>query len=376
MWLEHTKSGKVQFREYYIDPLTDKKKTVSVTYNKHTRKTEQEALIMLQKKIEKKIKEATNRVPSAENMTFKELVDQWLEEYKTIYKEGTIKNRKDTTNIICKRFGTLLLKNLNVSMFNNYLLELKQSGLKENTVKSYHSALNLVLKFGKSYGFITDKNLLDGLKLPKYNQTKTDKDVSYLEREELAKVIEQLEKSEYHEIARLCLIQTHTGLRIGELVGIDYDRQIDFGNSSIVIDRAYSSKTNKFDLPKTNAIRTIYFNEDTKKLLLEQIQYTKIKTLEKGFTKDPILFKNGQDKPLQHSTINKILSRVVNIDRQISTHIFRHTFIAYMIEQGTPMELIAKHVGHSTTNTIQKFYYHFTEKMDNELQKEIGKMEI
>src|SRR5699024_9411352 len=98
MWIEHTKSGKVQFREYYIDPLTGKKKTVSITYNKHTRKTEQEALIILQKKIEKKIKEATNRVPSAENMTFKELIDRWLKEYATTCKESTVSSRKSLAN--------------------------------------------------------------------------------------------------------------------------------------------------------------------------------------------------------------------------------------------------------------------------------------
>lgn len=374
MWFEKTKSGKVQFREHYIDPLTGKKKTVSITYNKHTRKNEQEALLMLQKKIQ----EAMNRVPSAKNMTFKELIDRWLKEYATTCKESTVSSRKSLANQIERRIGDVLLDKLDVSMFNNYLLDLKQRGLKENTVNTHYSTIRLILKFGKSYGFISDNKLLNELIFPKYSTIQSDDDITYLERDELTAIIEQLEDNGYHEIARLCLIQTYTGLRIGELVGIDYERQIDFENNSILIDRTYNGngKSGKFDLPKTNIIRTIYFNNETKKLLLEQIQYTKIKTMQRGFSKDPLLFKNRIGNPLRYSSVNRILKNNLDMEKKITTHIFRHTFIAYMIEQGTPMELIAKHVGHTNTKTIQKYYYHFTEKMDRDLQKEILRMEL
>lgn len=372
MWFEETKSGKIQFREYYTDPLTGKKKTVSITYNKHTRKNEQEALLMLQKKIDEKI----NQAFSAKDMTLSELIDRWLAEYSTIHKRNSIILRTNTSNVIKRSFGDILLKNLRVPMVNAFLLQQKQNGLKESTVSNYHTTFNLIFKFGKAYGFITDHHLMDGLKMPNFKQNETGEDISYLERDELSEVVKQLQEANYHELARLCLIQAYTGLRIGELIGIDYERQIDFDNDSILIDRTYNYRTRTFELPKTNKDRIIHFNEEAKKLLIEQIQHTKIKTMQKGFTKETLLFKNNAGNPMNVNSINVNLQRLVNIKKDITTHIFRHSFIAYMIEQGTPMELIAKHVGHTTTSTIQKFYYHFTEKMDEDLRDEILKMEL
>lgn len=62
--------------------------------------------------------------------------------------------------------------------------------------------------------------------------------------------------------------------------------------------------------------------------------------------------------------------------KKISTHIFRHTFITRMVENKVDKELIAKHVGHSSTKMIDEVYGHFTSKMDSELKSVIQTYKI
>ena len=52
MWIEN-KNDKYMFRESYIDPLTEKKKIVSVTMKSKSRASQKQAKIILSEKIEK-----------------------------------------------------------------------------------------------------------------------------------------------------------------------------------------------------------------------------------------------------------------------------------------------------------------------------------
>lgn len=367
MWVEKTKTGKFQFRERYINPLTGKEHTVSITFNKHTRKTEQEALLILNEKIEKKIATSVN------DITFEQLSDKWLVHYKTVVKPSTYDNRKRLLKQVNQVLGHIQLSQLDYSNINNYLFDLKANNYSESSVKSYKTIVSLIIDFGLTLGDLKDYALLERIKLPQFRKEQ-EQDIHYLEQDELKSLVKQLKSQGYYEIARLCLIQAYTGMRFGELVALDYDKHIDFVNNTIKIERTWYLDKKQFLSPKTNQVRTIHFNKRTKELIQEQIQYTKILTMKQGLKKNNLLFKNNLSEPIRNTSVNKILKTQVDINKPISTHIFRHTFIAMMTEQGTSPKLIADHVGHTTTNTIEKYYTHFTEKMNEELANEIEKL--
>lgn len=374
MWPEHTKSGKVQFREYYIDPLTGKKKTVSITYNKHTRKTEQEALIMLQKKIEEKLADSNKKV------TFKELSEKWLPIYKKQVKTSTYYNNVTYLKQFNRVIGDVLLDNLTSAHINNITLDLFEKDYRYDTVRGMVSSVKSVLKFGKKYGYLVDNSILEGIHIPKINLPNKEerRTYKYLEHEELSSVIEQLEEVNHHEVARMCLLQVSTGLRHGELISIDYKKHIDFKERTLLIERTWYHRKRMFQTPKSGHSRTIYFNEQTERLLREQIQFARIKVLQNGLdATNHLLFTNLQNEPFTNSYTNEVLARHVEIkNKNVRTHIFRHTFIAYMLEKGTNVKLIAEHVGHTDTQMIQSFYDHFTERMNEELKETINDFSI
>lgn len=369
MWMEETKSGKIQFREHYIDPLTGKKKTVSITYNRHTRKIEQEALIILQKKIEEKLADSNKKV------SLEELSKKWLPIYQKQVKTSTYYNNVTYLKLINRKIGDIQLDKLVPAHINNVILDLFEKDYKYDTVRGMVSSLKNVLRFGEKYGYLVDNSILEGIHIPRINMSsKADKRMyKYLEHEELSSVIEQLEEVNHHEVARMCLLQVSTGMRHGELISIDYKEHINFEERTILIERTWYHRKRMFQTPKSGHSRTIYFNEQTEQLLREQIQFSRIKVMQNGLdSTNHLLFTNLKNEPFTNSYTNEILERHVKIkNKNVKTHIFRHTFIAYMLEKETDTKLIAEHVGHTDTKMIQDFYDHFTEKMDKKLKETI-----
>lgn len=370
MWVEEEVNSKgkniFRFREEYEDPLTGKTKKVSVVYAKNNRRIRRKALLELQEIINERQR------TSAADMSFGALADEWLIDYKETVKSGTYKGMASRA----KQLGDLrdiLLPKLSPAHINRFLRNLKNKGLAKGSVSSYYTMFRMIIDFGLTYGDLKDKNIYEEIKMPNFPTEEPKEDWKFLEQDELDKLIKQLRELGYEEIARMCLLQTYTGTRNSELTVINFEKNIDWENKSILIDRTYVQSTKDYNSPKTGKSRTIYFNPETEKLLKEQIRYTQVKTMSRGLAKDPILFKNTKGAPLTSNNMWYIFNKVNIPYKPISTHIFRHTFIARAIEQNMPIHLIAKHVG-DTVETIDKHYRHFTKTMDEQLKVELQDM--
>ena len=371
MWIEQLPNGKYKYVERYEDPLTGKVKKVSLTHIKKNNRVEKEMFMKLQEKIKKNLSQ------SAVDISFKELTAKWLKVYEKQVKASTYFGNHSYTKIINRQIGEINLKSLTIAHLNNTILSFFDNGYAYDTVKNVVGTIRNIIKFGLEYGYLKDRELLHGINLPKINKREKD-DLKYLERDELQTVVEQLTKAGYEEIARMALIQTYTGMRYGEMIALDYDNHINFKDKTITIERTWYHRKKLFNSPKNGKTRIIHFNLETEKLLKDQIIYSKNKTMMYGLDKKQrLLFINLHSEPFTNSYANELLGKHVSIpEKRVTTHIFRHTFISLMVEQGIELSLIAKHVGHSNTNMIQKVYAHFTNKMNEDLKSAIDDFTI
>lgn len=371
MWIEELDNGKYKYVERYTDPLTGKQRKVSLTHTKKNNRVEKEMFLMLQENIDTKLKK------SSANIDFRTLTDKWLAVYKKQVRASTFNGSTSYMIVINRDIGGTLLEKLKVAHLNSAILNLFDNGYSYGTVKGMVGSIRNIIRFGLKFGYLTDRELLNGIEIPKINVNEKD-DFKFLERYELQKVVNQLEEKGYSELARMCLIQTYTGMRYGELIGLDYTKHIDFINKTILIERTWYHRKKIYQPTKDGKPRTIHFNEETEKLLKEQIQHTKLKVMSHRLDKSKHhLFINYHSEPLTNSYTNELLGKHVNVpNKHVTTHIFRHTFISLMVEQGTELALIAKHVGHADTNMIEKVYAHFTEKMDKDLQNAINDFSV
>lgn len=371
MWIEELDNGKFKYVERYTDPVSGKSRKVSMTHTKKNKRVEKEMFIRLQEKIEERIS------VRSEEMTFEELSEKWHAVWSQTVKVSTSIDRQSKLNIINAEIGNVDIGQLTAGTINHFILELFDRGFKHASVKGYVTIIKQVIRFGFQYDLISNIDFIQKIEIPRINLSKSN-ELKYLERHELKSVADQLVAAGHEEMARVFLIQTQTGMRYGELSALDYKKHINLEKQTIRIERTWNVTAKKFETPKSGEPRTIHFNDETKQLIKKQINHANIKKMAKGLRRDNnLLVSNGSNRPYSHTQAGYVLNAHVSIkNKHVTTHIFRHTFITMMVEQGTDMLLIARHVGHKNTDMIQRVYAHFTDKMDKDLRNEINSLDI
>ncbi|MGF3113520.1 tyrosine-type recombinase/integrase [Facklamia sp. P9177] len=369
MWIEDLPNGKYKFCERYEDPLTGKTKKVSITNLKKTKAIREQMLIKLQEKINKNLNELDVR-----SIPFSELIDKWL----VIDDQKSIGQTKITHKVHTDKFkevlGDLKTDKITASVFNNYLLSLTEKNLAYVTVAGYKNTLSLILQFGKKLGYF-QTNLHEELQIEKLNVTKTNPD-KYLEKEEIDIIINYLETTKRSEMARIIKLQLLTGTRINELLSLDFEEQIDFKNKTVNINRNYNHALKEFGPPKHGSSRIININQEAINLFKEQIRCTKMKMIKykQIDSSNSLLFITRNGRILDPGSLNRIIKKIPGLEKEVTTHYFRHTFIVRMIENKIPFHLIAEHVGHKNTRMIEDIYYHFSDSMKSELKSAIDEL--
>ena len=101
MWMEELPNGKYKFFERYKDPYTEKLKKVSVTMEKKTSQARNQAALLLQEKIQKKL-----NTKNEKNITFGEVYNLFYQQWKKTVKESTKHSYSFIDNVI-KKEGTI-----------------------------------------------------------------------------------------------------------------------------------------------------------------------------------------------------------------------------------------------------------------------------
>lgn len=91
-------------------------------------------------------------------------------------------------------------------------------------------------------------------------------------------------------------------------------------------------------------------------------------------TKNKFLFLNNNGNPIHTNSANKFLNRVrerTHIKKDISSHIFRHTHVSKLAEEGYSLEMISARVGHTNSDITRRIYTHVTKKSRNNFDQQM-----
>lgn len=370
MWIEEVKNANNEIKAYkyierYVDPLTGKMKRTSINNVKNTAGVRKEMAKRLNEKIVSILSDQ-----EVKEIMFKELSEKWLAVYKgTQIKESTYNSRVLTLNVVNRKLGKHIANRITSVMVNNYLLDRLQE-VKYSVVNNDKWVIENILAFGRSYGYVDKSNTLT-ITLPKINVSEKSA-FKYLETNEVQSVVQQLEAFGRYDHARLVQIQVSTGMRVGELLALDYNTDIDLENETISITKTYHPNDKKLYPPKNGKSRTISIDMHTKHLIQEQISHTKKQTLMYNIDRNnTLLFKSNKGNYVAQNSLTYWFDKIEIEGKHITSHIFRHTFITRMVENGIREKYIAEHVGHSNTDMIQRVYTHFTKQMSENLKEAI-----
>lgn len=376
MYIEerHGKDGiKYRYCEKFYDPRFAKWRRKSVTFNNKTRETKKRAQEMLANAIQK---ELGNVVMDSRT------IHSVIEEYKKIYK----KNVKRTTFLSVERqyeefeefidsnriITTITTQDLN--RFFDFLLY--QKNLANQTTSAYKSRLNKLFQYATKNGYI-ETNPIEACIIEYKARTESKKNPNkFLEDDEYNRLIEYTRKINLR-YAMLFEWMYMTGMRVGEALALTWDK-IDLKSEPPVAHVSSTLEYHQLKIkdvyastsPKTTAsIRSVSLPNRCIEILA---QIEEIEGNNRGF-----IFTTSKHTPISITAINTFLRthrERMGIDKNISTHIFRHTHISKLAEMGLPLYSIQARVGHENSQVTESIYLHITKKMKDEVYNAIQNM--
>ena len=380
MWMEELPNGKFKFFERYKDPYTEKLKKVSVTMEKKTPQARNQAAILLQEKINQKLGE---KQYSVSNITFEKLYEEFEENWKHGVKNSTVYASKNVKKEILKQIeGDYLVRNIDRRLLQKVIDQLLQDGRSHNYVSKIKFKLNQIMKFAVRMNYI-DTNEMLFVEMPRKVITTDDlrkKNTKYLDQKEFKLFIQNLKEealcdyriTKYIRIAKVLFL---TGMRYGELAALNYKEDIDFSKKTIHIKHTYDFRQKERTTPKTiKSDRVITAPQKVLDIIKEQI----IENATNGFDTD-FIFINTLGEPITNSRVISALKRhgqKIGIDKNITTHMFRHSHISLLAELGIPLTAIMDRVGHSDSKTTLEIYSHVTQKMVSDISSKLDKIKL
>lgn len=339
------------------------------------------------------------------NITF----EDWADKFLAIYKNSGIKNqtyltRRSQFKRLKSIFGPIKLKDITGLQYQDYLNSLKDQGKSKSTIDGFHAAMLMLMQAASSppYNLISN-NIAREVKPPKFKETverlkKSKAKVKYLEKDEVVLFLKTaynlaergsttIEILRDRQNARALDILIYTGLRIGEMCGLE-DDDIDNENKRLniikTLDVQHGIENYILDTPKNeSSIREVDVTRHVLNRFKEQsIERKKLQLIFGSNYYKPannFVFRNARRKtgcPLSPLEIARFMTEVLTesgLPLELTPHKLRHTYTSLSAEAGIQLSAIQRQLGHTNDADTTLIYNHVTkarrrtdmEKLDN-----------
>ncbi|UUY69356.1 tyrosine-type recombinase/integrase [Staphylococcus warneri] len=334
--------------------------------------------------IERQIRNGDYIAPST--YTFKQVAEDWIKQYSNEVKISSVRAREKAIYHAVERFNTYPIQSIKKHDYQRFVDDMSALYSK-NYVDSIVASTNMIFKYAYEMKLI--KVLPnEGIKRPKKKVSVEELENSkihkkFLEKDELFEFL-QVAKNQHAPLNSFEIFTTlaYTGCRAGEILALKWS-DIDFDNNTISITKTYYNPNNnkkKYQIltPKTeSSIGKISVDPNVIKMLRDYKINIQDQWKNELYNDNDFVFTDNNGYPLVIKKlsmwIQTIMSRT-NIHKNISTHSFRYTHCALLIEAGVHIKEIQERLRHKDINTTMNIYAKITNSYKKDASQKFSQL--
>lgn len=339
---------------------------------------------MTPKQIEKELdrqkvlfeEQVKNGILPDKNIRFCDFSKRWMDEYAKINLAiKTYARYEIYLERINQAIGHFKLKDLKPLHLNSFYRNLEEDGVNKRskgklapkTVRDHHMVISTILSTAVKWQLL-DQNVAKRADPPGVPH----KEISYLNEAETKDMIIALADEPIHYRAMIILL-IHTGLRRGELCGLEW-KDFDFEKKQMRVTRSSQYIGNKTMItkePKTQSgIRELSIGNTVCQILREYRLYQLQERFKIGdqWNDTDRLFTQWNGLPIHPDTVTDWFRKFIikNRFRYVTLHSLRHTNATLMLAEGVDIATLSKRLGHANTSTSLNVYAHALRSRDTE----------
>lgn len=298
----------------------------------------------------------TNSLSSDSEITFGNLFQTWVSDYKkNEVQNNTLDGYYTCYKLHIKPYEISRIKasQLTLSMLQQYFNDL-QCNCTPNNIRKIYTKIKSCLEFAMIHG-IVNKNYCRGVVLQKI-QKRTDDTYSVFTKEEQEKIISMLDSR--NVVDRIIYFTFYTGLRLGEVLAVKWDR---IQGNILSVEEQYQRDTEFLSDGKK---KTIYIFKSILKTDYSKREIPlpdKILKFLAGIDKiSSLVFCDENGDPIERKKPDR---RVQKLCRELNIpikkfHSIRHTYATRLFESGVPIKTVQSLMGHADIQTTMNIYTH------------------
>ena len=312
--------------------------------------------------------------------TVEKFMTTWLNTFKKPDLKPTSYDRLEMTLKlhIFPQLGKVQMGRITAEVIQKHLNELSSSGKAFSTVKKVYDAFNACFKWGVSARRL-QFNPMGAVSIPgaaKQKKKAQSKNAAkstvkfYTPEQQDALIAAATSKyptgTPIYRFGYVVPFLLNTGLRLGELLGLQWKRDVDFDKRQISIDNSLvlvknrnTSSTSKTVLLDQDSVksesgeRKIYLNDEALDALRHLYELTGTQTY---------VLSTKKGKPVQPSNIDRMLRNVrerAGIQgSNLGPHALRHSFATNLFRQHVDVKVISALLGHADVGVTSNIYMH------------------
>ena len=298
------------------------------------------------------------------SMAVPDYVDRYVaaaESARTV-EQSTIKGYRSSAKLIRREFSDAKVGELTTEMVADWEAQLTKGGMSSSSVGKAHRLLKMIMQQAV-FAQAVDRNPLDFVKPPKRRNVKPG--INALDRQGRAEMLAKLGELELTEVTVAALISIYTGLREGEVCGLQW-RDVDIAAGVLWVRRSIGvgDKGSYVKAPKTDKTRDVALPASLAKVLDKWKVHQALAFAEKGVLLRPDHYVIGDPLgflcPATVSRGWKLLSTMIGIKgtagRIPTFHDLRHTWATMYLAAGGDVKMAASNLGHANAAMTLNVY--------------------